>query len=102
MVGLTSAFTDICDWLAAAAVQAEIKQLWELTAAPDAPIEVIGFSMGAYWALHLSQARPDDISPVVAVYGTDERLSTTPRRRNWLGNARWPSRRRDSRERSGQ
>jgi carboxymethylenebutenolidase len=27
--------------------------------------------MGAYWALQLSQARPDDISAVVAVYGTD-------------------------------
>ena len=28
--------------------------------------------MGAYWALRLSQVRPDDVGAVVAVYGTDD------------------------------
>jgi carboxymethylenebutenolidase len=37
-----------------------------------AQIGVIGFSLGAYWALHLSQVRPDDVGAVVAVYGTDD------------------------------
>jgi len=35
-------------------------------------IGVIGFSMGAYWALRISQDRPDDIGAVVAVYGTSD------------------------------
>ena len=33
---------------------------------------MIGFSLGAYWALLLSQARPDDVAAVVTVYGTDD------------------------------
>ena len=35
-------------------------------------IGVIGFSLGAYWALHLSQVRPDDVGAVVTVYGTND------------------------------
>jgi carboxymethylenebutenolidase len=53
-------------------VQAAAEQLRELLAVNGAQIGVIGFSLGAYWALHLSQVRPDDVSAVVAVYGTDD------------------------------
>src|SRR5687767_13875951 len=107
--GLTSAFTDVCDRLAAAgyvalapslfpggataatiaeaealldaydaatvvepAVQATVEQLRGLPAVSGAQIGVIGFSLGAYWALHLSQVRPDDVSAVVTIYGTDD------------------------------
>ncbi|HYI25711.1 MAG TPA: dienelactone hydrolase family protein [Thermomicrobiales bacterium] len=35
-------------------------------------IGAIGFSLGAWWAFHLSQQRPDDIAAVVAVYGTND------------------------------
>jgi carboxymethylenebutenolidase len=35
-------------------------------------IGIIGFSLGASWAMHLSQVRPDDVSPVVVFYGTDD------------------------------
>ena len=57
---------------AQAVVQAAVEQLRGLPTVTGAQIGVIGFSMGAYWALQLSQTRPDDISAVVAVYGTDD------------------------------
>lgn len=57
---------------AEAVVQAAVDQLRGLPAVTGAQIGVIGFSMGAYWALHLSQVRPDDVGAVVAVYGTDD------------------------------
>ncbi|HET7093438.1 MAG TPA: dienelactone hydrolase family protein, partial [Thermomicrobiales bacterium] len=105
--GLTSAFTDICDRLAAAgsvalapslyaggptaatiaeaealqnlhdeaaeaepAMLAAIDTLRGLPAVDGERIGVIGFSMGAYWALEASRARPDGVGAVVAVYGT--------------------------------
>lgn len=101
--GLTSVFTDVCDRLAAdgyvalapslyadgattasiaeaeAVVQAAADQLRGLPAVTGAQIGVIGLSLGAYWALHLSQVRPDDVSAVVAVYGTDDGDYTTAR-----------------------
>jgi carboxymethylenebutenolidase len=46
-------------------VQAAVEQLRGLPAVTDAPIAVVGFSLGAYWALHLSQVRPDDVGAVV-------------------------------------
>jgi carboxymethylenebutenolidase len=55
-----------------AVAQAAVDQLRGLPAVTDGPIGIIGFSLGAYWALHLSQVRPDDVSAVVAVYGTDD------------------------------
>ncbi len=55
---------------AEAVVQAAVAHLRGLPAVTGDGIAVIGFSMGAYWALHLSQVRPDDIRAVVAVYGT--------------------------------
>jgi carboxymethylenebutenolidase len=47
-------------------------------------IGVIGFSMGAYWALHLSQVRPDDISAAVTVYGANDG-NFAPSRAAYLG-----------------
>jgi carboxymethylenebutenolidase len=55
--------------VAAAAVLAGVAHLRELT---GAPIGVIGFSLGAYWALWASQQRPDDVVAVVPVYGTSD------------------------------
>jgi carboxymethylenebutenolidase len=57
---------------AKAVALAAVDQLCGLPAVTGAQIGVIGFSLGAYWALHLSQARPDDVAAVVAVYGTDD------------------------------
>lgn len=53
-------------------VLAAAEQLRELPAATGPQIGVIGFSLGAYWALHLSQVRPDDVGAVVTIYGTDD------------------------------
>ncbi len=51
---------------------AAAEQLRALPAVTGAQIGVIGFSLGAYWALYLSQVRPDDVSAVVTIYGTDD------------------------------
>lgn len=53
-------------------VLAAVVQLRGMPAVTGAQIGVIGFSMGAYWALHLSQARPNDVGAVVVFYGTDD------------------------------
>lgn len=37
---------------------------------PDGPIAVIGYSMGASWALWLATRQPQSVSKVVAFYGT--------------------------------
>jgi carboxymethylenebutenolidase len=42
-------------------VQAALEQLRELPAVTGRQIGVIGFSLGAYWALNLSQGRPHDV-----------------------------------------
>jgi carboxymethylenebutenolidase len=65
--------------VAAAIVQAAAEQLRGLPAVTGAQIGVIGFSLGAYWALHLSQVWPDDVGAVVAVYGTDDGDYSTAR-----------------------
>jgi carboxymethylenebutenolidase len=49
-----------------------VTQLLEMPAVTSSTVATIGFSMGAYWALHLSQAMPEAISATVAVYGTDD------------------------------
>lgn len=36
---------------------------------PEAPVSVVGFSMGASWALWLGTRQPDSIDAVVAYYG---------------------------------
>ena len=57
---------------AEAVVQAAAEQLRGLAAVTGAQIGVIGYSMGAYWALRLSQVRPDDVGTVAVFYGTDD------------------------------
>jgi carboxymethylenebutenolidase len=54
------------------AARAAVEQLLGLPELTVTQIGVIGFSLGAYWALHLSQVRPDDVSAVVVFYGTDD------------------------------
>ena len=51
---------------------AAIDRLRELPSVGGDRIAVIGFSLGAWWALHLSQERPDAIGAVVTVYGTSD------------------------------
>jgi len=60
-------------------VLAAAEQLRELPAVTGSKIGVIGFSLGAYWALHLSQVRPDDVAAVVTIYGTDDGDYSTAR-----------------------
>jgi len=48
---------------------AAIAYLREHAAVQDGPIGVVGFSMGANWAFHLSVLRSEDIAAVVAFYG---------------------------------
>jgi carboxymethylenebutenolidase len=49
-------------------VQAALEQLRELPAVTGRQIGVIGFSLGAYWALNLSQGRPHDVGAAGAAY----------------------------------
>ena len=60
-------------------VLAAVEQLRELPAVTGSKIAVIGFSLGAYWALRLSQVRPDDVGAVVTIYGTDDGDYSTAR-----------------------
>jgi carboxymethylenebutenolidase len=60
-------------------VLAAAEQLREVPAVTGSKIGVIGFSLGAYWALHLSQVRPDDVGAVVVFYGTDDGDYSTAR-----------------------
>jgi carboxymethylenebutenolidase len=53
-------------------VRAAVERLRGLPAVTGGQIGVTGFSLGAYWALHLSQERPDDVGAVVTIYGTDD------------------------------
>ena len=52
--------------------RAAVEQLLGFPEVSGTQICVIGFSLGAYWALRLSQVRPDDVDAVVVFYGTDE------------------------------
>jgi carboxymethylenebutenolidase len=60
-------------------VRAAVEQLRGLPAVTGSKIGAIGFSLGAYWALHLSQVRPDDVGAVVTIYGTDDGDYSTAR-----------------------
>ena len=64
---------------AEAVVHAALDHLRGLPAVSGAQLGIIGFSLGAYWALHLSQVRPDDVGAVVAVYGTNDGDYSTAR-----------------------
>jgi len=39
---------------------------------PDGPVAVLGFSMGASWALWLATRQPDSVRSVVAYYGSQD------------------------------
>jgi carboxymethylenebutenolidase len=65
--------------VAEAVVLSAADHLRGLPAVTAAQIGVIGFSLGAYWALHLSQVRPDEVGAVVTVYGTDDGDYSTAR-----------------------
>ena len=54
----------------AALVLSSARTLRTATADPRAPIGVIGFSMGASWALWLSARSPEEVAATVAFYGT--------------------------------
>jgi carboxymethylenebutenolidase len=65
---------------------AALAQLREHVSVQDGPIGVVGFSMGANWAFHLSVLRPEDIAAVVAFYGgTMERADFASARAAYLG-----------------
>jgi carboxymethylenebutenolidase len=51
---------------------AAVDRLRGLPAVTGDRIGAIGFSMGAYWAFNLSQARPAEVGAVVAVYGAGD------------------------------
>lgn len=51
---------------------ASAELLRSLPGVNSAPLAVIGFSLGAYWAFHLSQVRPGDVGAVVVFYGAGE------------------------------
>jgi carboxymethylenebutenolidase len=53
-------------------VAASISMLRGMPATPDAPIGIIGFSMGASWALWAATRFPDDVAAVVAFYGSQD------------------------------
>ena len=54
----------------AALVLASVVALRAHSADPDAPIAVLGYSMGASWGLWLATRQPDSVDAVVAYYGT--------------------------------
>jgi carboxymethylenebutenolidase len=65
---------------------AAIAHLREHATVRDSPIGVVGFSMGANWAFHLSVLRSEDIAAVVAFYGgTMERADFASARAAYLG-----------------
>lgn len=55
---------------AAALVLSSARALRAATLDPAAPIAVIGFSMGASWALWLAARSPEEVGAAVAFYGT--------------------------------
>lgn len=55
-----------------ATLLAAVDWLGDLPAVRSDGLGVIGFSLGSSWAVHLSEARADDIAAVVLVYGAGE------------------------------
>jgi len=56
----------------AALVLASIVALRSQTDDPDGPVAVVGYSMGASWALWVATRQPDSIRAAVAYYGTQD------------------------------
>lgn len=57
---------------AARVLLAAVDQLSGMAEVNSDQIGVVGFSMGAYWALWLAEERPDDVGAVVSVYGSSD------------------------------
>ena len=57
---------------AAALVLSSVVALRSQTDDPDGPVAVVGFSMGASWALWLGSRQPDSVRAVVAYYGSQD------------------------------
>lgn len=51
---------------------ASAEMLRTLPGVNPSPLAVIGFSLGAYWAFHLSQVQPEHVGAVVVFYGAGE------------------------------
>lgn len=60
-------------------LHAAIDSLTAHPAVSQPGIAVMGYSLGAYWALHLSQVRPQEVVAVVSVYGTSDGDFSTAR-----------------------
>lgn len=56
--------------VAAGLVLSSIVALRSQVDRPDGPVSVVGFSMGASWALWAATRQPDSVDGVVAYYGT--------------------------------
>ncbi len=56
----------------AALILSSVVALRAHSADPTAPIAVVGFSMGASWALWLGTRQPDSVDAVVAYYGSQD------------------------------
>lgn len=56
----------------AALILSSVVALRAHSAEPTAPVAVLGFSMGASWALWLGTRQPDSVDAVVAYYGSQD------------------------------
>jgi carboxymethylenebutenolidase len=65
-------------------VRSSLFALHGLPATPDRPVGVVGFSMGASWALWLASRVPDLVDATVAFYGT-QNIDMSPARSAFLG-----------------
>lgn len=65
----------------AALLLSSVVALRSQTDAPTGPVSVVGFSMGASWALWLATRQPDSVGRVVAYYGTQHLDFSTLRAR---------------------
>lgn len=65
-------------------VRSSVFTLRSLPATPDAPVGVIGFSMGASWALWLASRVPDLVGATVVFYGS-QNIDMAPASSPFLG-----------------
>jgi carboxymethylenebutenolidase len=67
--------------VASALVRSSLFTLRSLPATPNAPVGVLGFSMGASWAMYLASRVPELVGATVVFYGsqtTDMAAATSP------------------------
>jgi carboxymethylenebutenolidase len=65
-------------------VRSSVYTLRGMPATPDAPVGVLGFSMGASWALWLASRVPDLVGATVVFYGS-QNIDMAPARSPFLG-----------------